>query len=64
MFTSATGDPVPGNYRPAAGSPLIDAGSNSFNDSKEDLDSRPRVFDGDGDGTALIDIGPYEFDSK
>jgi Right handed beta helix region len=64
MFTSATGGPEPGNYRPAPGSPLIDAGSNSFNDSKEDLDSRPRVFDGDGDGTALVDIGPYEFDSK
>ena len=64
MFTSATDGPEPGNYRPRAGSPLIDAGSNAFNGSEEDLDSRPRVFDGDGDGTALIDIGPYEFDSK
>jgi parallel beta helix pectate lyase-like protein len=64
MFTSATGGPEPGNYRPAPGSPLIDAGNNAFNGSKEDLDSRPRVFDGDGNGAAVIDIGPYEFDSK
>jgi hypothetical protein len=64
VFTSATSGSEAGNYRPAPGSPVIDAGNNGFNGSVEDLDSKPRVFDGDGDGTATIDIGPYEFDSK
>jgi Right handed beta helix region len=48
-------------YRPAPGSPLIDAGSNEYNASPTDLDGNLRVVDGDGDGMAKIDIGPYEF---
>jgi hypothetical protein len=52
------------NYRLAANSPAVDAGENAYNDSETDLDGNPRIYDGDGDGTALIDIGPYEYDSK
>lgn len=53
-----------GDYRPAAGSPVIDAGSpTSFRpfDPKLDLGGKPRFVDGNGDGSALIDIGAYEF---
>jgi len=46
--------------RPAAGSPLVDAGSAAYNRSPEDIDGNPRVVDGDGDGKAEIDIGPFE----
>jgi Right handed beta helix region len=64
MFVAPVGDAEPANYRPAPNSPLIDAGNSSYNSSGSDLGGRPRSHDGDGDGTAVIDIGPYEFDSK
>jgi hypothetical protein len=47
-------------YRPAFGSPLVDAGSNTYGGADTDLDGRARVSDGDRDGEAVIDIGPYE----
>ena len=43
-----------------AGSPAIDAGDNSVNLS-EDQHGYDRPVDGDGDLTATIDIGAYEF---
>jgi hypothetical protein len=48
-------------YRSGPGSPLIDAGSNAYGASETDLAGNPRIVDGNGDGTATIDIGPYEF---
>jgi hypothetical protein len=48
-------------YRPAPGSPIIDSGSNAYSTSKTDLAGNPRIVDGNADGVATIDIGPYEF---
>jgi hypothetical protein len=53
-----------GDYRPAAGSPVIDAGSPvAFRpfDPKLDLGGLQRFVDGNGDGSAITDIGAYEF---
>jgi len=63
-FATSIDDAAIENYRPASNSPVIDAGDNSYNDSETDLDGNPRIYDGDRNGTALIDIGPYEHDSK
>jgi hypothetical protein len=48
-------------YRPGPGSPLIDRGSNAYGAASTDLAGNPRIVDGNGDGIATIDIGPYEF---
>jgi hypothetical protein len=51
-----------GNYRLKAGSLAIDAGDNSAPDLPlKDLAGKPRIVDGNNDGTATIDIGAYEF---
>ncbi|MCF8357710.1 MAG: right-handed parallel beta-helix repeat-containing protein [Prolixibacteraceae bacterium] len=45
------------------GSPCIDAGTpdlNGLDPGETDFDSNPRVYDGNGDGIAVIDIGAYE----
>ena len=46
--------------RPALGAPLVDAGNNAYGGADTDLDGSPRVRDGDRDGEAVIDIGPFE----
>ncbi|GMU20966.1 MAG: hypothetical protein AMXMBFR13_10620 [Phycisphaerae bacterium] len=53
-----------GDYHLAAGSPCIDAGSSTPAGGlpATDLDGRPRLVDGDGDGTAMVDMGAYELD--
>lgn len=55
--------PTAGDYRPATGSPLIDAGmpGSVINPGTEDADGLDRVFDGDNDLSDRIDIGAYEF---
>lgn len=52
------------DYHLQDGSPAIDAGLNEPNgvDMLDwDLDSNERIWDGDGDGIATIDIGVYEY---
>jgi parallel beta-helix repeat protein len=50
------------NFRLKAGSPAIDAGDNSAPDIPPlDLAGKPRIVDGNGGGTAIIDVGAYEY---
>lgn len=54
-------NPSAGDYALSAGSPAIDAGSNSAPDlPARDFCGNPRIVDG-GSGTATVDIGGYEF---
>jgi predicted outer membrane repeat protein len=45
-------------------SPCIDAGSNSPEGGllATDGDGKPRIVDGDNNGTAMVDMGPFEYD--
>jgi hypothetical protein len=47
-------------------SPCIDAGDPAFAalPGETDLDGNPRVCDGNGDGTAIVDMGAYETQSS
>ena len=62
-------DPAHGDLHLQAGSPAIDAGTNTFSlpgttnnlVPSFDLDNNPRPVDGDGDGGATTDMGAYEF---
>jgi Right handed beta helix region len=50
------------NFELKPTSPAIDAGTNSApNLPNKDLSGQPRIVDGDGNGTATIDMGAYEF---
>jgi len=49
-----------GDYHLQPDSPCIDAGANIPDLPQVDLDGNPRIMDGDGDGTAIVDMGPYE----
>jgi len=50
-----------GNYRLQSSSPAIDAGNGAYAATTTDLDGAPRVQDGNADGTAVVDIGVYEY---
>jgi hypothetical protein len=54
-------DPAAGNLRLRQGSPAIDAGQPTPAAGNErDVEGNPRVQDGNGDGTAVRDMGAYE----
>ena len=53
---------VPGEYRLQGTSPAIDAGNNAAPlMPATDLDGNARVFDGNFDGDASVDMGAYEY---
>ena len=55
-------DPAQGDYHLQQGSPSIDKGDNQApNLPDTDIDGNPRILDGDGNGTATIDMGVDEF---
>ncbi len=53
-------DPDNYNFHFKANSPLVDAGDND-NSSGLDFEGNSRPFDGDRNGTASVDMGPYEY---
>ncbi|MFH1725631.1 MAG: NosD domain-containing protein [Elusimicrobiota bacterium] len=54
--------PNRGDYRLRPDSPCVDAGTNDAPGlSDSDLDGNPRVFDGDGDVIAVVDMGAFEY---
>ena len=53
-------DAANGDVRLQSGSPAIDKGTNAAITATTDLDGNPRLVDGDGDGTATVDMGAYE----
>jgi hypothetical protein len=58
LFTN----PTQGDYHLQKGSPSIDSGDNlAPNLPDKDLDGHPRILDGSGKGTAIVDMGVYEF---
>ena len=53
---------VPGDYRLQGASPAIDAGNNGAPQVPAlDLDGNARIFDGNFDGVAHVDMGAYEY---
>ncbi|MGD8451882.1 MAG: right-handed parallel beta-helix repeat-containing protein [Phycisphaerae bacterium] len=58
-------DPENGDYHLSAGSPCIDAGDPSCvpQPGETDLDGQYRLWDGDGNGVAIVDMGADEFGS-
>jgi hypothetical protein len=59
-FVNAAG----GDYRLAATSPVIDKGAPGTGAPTLDLNKRARILDGNGDGTAVRDMGAYEAPQK
>jgi hypothetical protein len=53
-------DPAAGDYRLTPGSPVVDKGDPAVGGAILDLAGKARVVDGDGDGTAVRDMGAYE----
>ena len=62
LFVRAPFADVPGDYRLQGASPAIDAGNNAAPQiPATDLDGNARVFDGNFDGDARVDLGAYEY---
>jgi predicted outer membrane repeat protein len=50
-----------GDYHLSEGSPAVDVGTNDLVTVDTDLDGKPRILDGSGDGNAIVDMGAHEF---
>jgi hypothetical protein len=64
LFVDATApDPADWDLHLQPDSPCMDAGDNALvpADLTTDRDGQPRILDGDGDGTATVDMGSDEF---
>jgi hypothetical protein len=49
------------DFHLSSASPAVDAGDNSASDvPTTDFDNNPRIADGNGDGTVIIDLGAFE----
>lgn len=57
-------DTLAGHFWLAPNSPCIDTGSNHYLYSQYDYLDRCRVFDGDANGTGIVDIGAYEYNAS
>ncbi len=56
-------DPTAGDFHLLFGSPCADQGDNgAVGDVDEDYDGNLRITDGDGDGSAIVDMGAYEIE--
>ncbi len=53
-----------GNYRLQPDSAVIDKGNNAAVTATTDLDGKPRIVDGSNAGTAVVDMGAYEWQSS
>lgn len=49
------------SYHLNVGSPCMEAGNNSYATGTKDIDAQTRVYDGDGNGTATVDMGADEY---
>ena len=54
-------DTTVSDYRLGTGSPCIDAGNNAVVSTSLDLAGNPRIVDGNSDGSAIVDMGAYEY---
>jgi hypothetical protein len=57
-------DAANGDFRLQADSPCIDTGTNTISDYEfplADLDGNYRIWDGNGDSNAIVDMGAYEY---
>lgn len=57
-------DTLSGHYWLASNSPCIDTGYNHFLYSQFDYLDRCRIFDGDANGSGIVDIGAYEYNAS
>ena len=58
------GDPQLGALRLRFDSPLIDAGIGGGDQPTDDFNGDPRVVDGDGNGSAVRDLGAFEYQRR
>jgi len=59
--TWGTDDDDLGDLRLLPSSPAVDTGDNTYAYGTADADGKPRIVDGDDDGTPDVDMGAYEY---